>query len=645
MLSESTVLPRILHRYSLQLTGFDESKNMPIKVRCEGCQTVLNVSDQAAGKAVKCKHCGGRVVVPAPEEGIAPRKKARPGRPEEDPDDPFSSIDLRSMEDTKKKICPGCARPVRDEDIECPKCGVNIATGALSERQRIRLERKGPPPEEFYASVWSNAWKFLKKHWTYGVKTAVVWSMCLAMSATCSLALRYYVVNRVKFLNEEVQRLGAAVKPHPGNPAMFILETPKEKGSVMMYDNTAYTQLNRKIPLWKPEFQAWKEPPSLFWIGMATVFQLGFGGWSWTLATIIAGVTMAGEKKIKRFQFDFFANLTMGFRFYAWPVILCLPLLVIPGVLAAWNPLVGGILAAVMLIIPILVLPAAVVHMAQKYTHRAWLLTWMLKDFGRTIGASLYVFAMNLFLVLPVPIALGVVGGLLQNRIATSLQSTEVNILEWLKANVMDMGEGNFRFLMYQMPLYFGSAFLFFFMTSVLVAFPAVFMMRVIGLYGVYFRADLSIVNEFPDFEPVGFGPRYLAYLVDNLIMVLLALVGFFVGSLFGGLFNWYGWSIADQLGLGVSALATLGLWGFYFASGESGAARATLGKWSLGMIALKEDNKVMTRKEAFGRAAAAFVTVLTCYIGFVICFFRADRKAMHDLMTKTKVVWQSETT
>lgn len=62
-------------------------------------------------------------------------------------------------------------------------------------------------------------------------------------------------------------------------------------------------------------------------------------------------------------------------------------------------------------------------------------------------------------------------------------------------------------------------------------------------------------------------------------------------------------------------------------------------------MIALKEDNKVMTRKEAFGRAAAAFVTVLTCYIGFVICFFRADRKAMHDLMTKTKVVWQSETT
>jgi uncharacterized RDD family membrane protein YckC len=53
----------------------------------------------------------------------------------------------------------------------------------------------------------------------------------------------------------------------------------------------------------------------------------------------------------------------------------------------------------------------------------------------------------------------------------------------------------------------------------------------------------------------------------------------------------------------------------------------------------------VQTRQQAFGRAASAFLTALTFYIGFIMCFFRADKKAMHDLMSKSKVVWQSETT
>jgi uncharacterized RDD family membrane protein YckC len=185
----------------------------------------------------------------------------------------------------------------------------------------------------------------------------------------------------------------------------------------------------------------------------------------------------------------------------------------------------------------------------------------------------------------------------------------------------------------------------FYFIICLLMSFPAVFMMRVIGLYGVYFRADLAIVNEFPDFEPAGFGPRYLAYLIDNIVMSMLAGVGFFIGWLFSLLFNFYGWGIADKAGLGIAAVATFAIWAFYFASGEAGAARATLGKWSMGIIVLKDDNKPQTRKEAFKRAASAFVTVLTFYIGFLMCFFRPDKKAMHDLMTKTKVVWQGEQT
>ena len=141
--------------------------NMPIKVRCEGCQTVLNVPDQAAGKAVKCKQCGGRVLVPGGEsEAAAParsRPKARSKAASENPDDVLFGVDLNRAEDTNRRICPGCARPVREEDIDCPKCGVTIATGALSERQRLKIARKGPPPAEFYGAVWGNGWKFLTR--------------------------------------------------------------------------------------------------------------------------------------------------------------------------------------------------------------------------------------------------------------------------------------------------------------------------------------------------------------------------------------------------------------------------------------------------------------------------------------------------
>lgn len=618
---------------------------MPIKVRCEGCQTVLNVSDQAAGKAVKCKQCGGRVSVPAADGAAAPRPKPKREKPvSEDPDDFLAGLDLNRAEDTKRRVCPGCARPVREEDVECPKCGVTIATGTLSDKQRRRVERKGPPPEEFYGAIWGNGWKFLKKHWQFGVQTALVWTVCLSMSMTSLFSLSYYVTNRVKSLYASVEAGGANIKVDRA-ARQVVITVPKEGGSNVVYDGTYYTNKGQTVRLPLPEVQAQFEPPSMFWMAMTLVFQLGFGGWAWTLATTIAGVTMAGEKKVKRFTLDFFGNLTMGFRFYVWPTVLTLPLLLIPIVMIPFNPQAAGILAGVIMIVPLLVLPAAVVHMAQKYSHRAWLLTWMLRDFWKTIGPSMYVFALNLFLVLLVPISVAVAGTLMSGRISQWLFSQEMAALEWLKANVMDFGEGNLRFLFYEMPIVFSALFVFFFLVCSLMSFPAVFMMRVIGLYGLYFRSDLAVVNEFPDLEPVGFGPRYLAFLIDYIIMSLLSGAGRFVGMLFGLLFNFYGWSIADQLALGISAVATLGLWGFYFSSGESGAARATLGKWSLGMIVLRDDNKPQTRQQAFGRAASAFVTALTLYIGFVMCFFRADKKAMHDLMSKSKVVWQGEQT
>ena len=615
---------------------------MSIKVRCKACETVLNVSDQAAGKIVKCKQCGERVRVPMPK-GDRPAARTRPPQ-EEDAEgtsgDALESLDLRGVEDTKRKVCPGCARPVDFDAIECPKCGVTIATGALSERQRIRYERKGPPPEEFYGAIWSNGWKFLKKHWGYGVRTAMIWSMTLSMSLTCLYSLGYYVRVRTAELQASAEADKANIKI---NGIYLTVTVPKEKGSKAVYDKTYYTTAGSVIVLRAPHLQPWFEPPSAFWIFLTVVFQLGFGGWAWTLAVTITKLTMAGEKRIKRFPMDFFGNLTMGFRFYFWPAVLLIPFNWITNVLGIFNPVAAAIFGCTLLLIPLLVLPAAVIHMTQNYQYRSWLLWWMAKDFFKTLKPSMYIFVLNLFMVFLVPLGVAITMIVAGRQIIAWLMTQEAAFLVWAKANIMDMGEGNFQYLFYQLPLVFTFNFLVFFVICGLMSFPAVFMMRVVGLYGVYFKPDLSLVNEFPDLEPAGFGPRFLAFQIDSIIVVLLAAVGAFIGTLFGMLFNFYGWGAATMLQFGVQFIVTLALVGFYFASMESGASRATLGKASIGLMVLRDDNLPMNRQQAFGRFGSALVTYLTLCIGFLLCFFRADRKALHDLMSHTKVVWRGE--
>ena len=618
---------------------------MPIKVRCKACETVLNFPDQAAGKVAKCKQCGERVRIPLPK-GDRTTAKPQSAEAEEESEsdlsgDPLANLDLRGMEDTKRRVCPGCAKPVSLDDVECPKCGVTIATGTLSERQRIKHERKGPPPAEFYGAIWSNGGKFLKKHWGYGVRTAMIWSLTLSMSMTCLVALNYYVTARAVELRASADADKVNIKIS-GNE--LTVTVPKEKGAIVVYDKTYYTTVGAVIRLRAPHVQPMFEPPSAFWIFLTVVFQLGFGGWAWTLAITIAKVTLAGEKRIKRFPMDFFGNLTMGFRFYVWPAVLMMPFLWIVAPIAIFSPLAAGIVYAVLLFVPLLVLPAAVIHMTQNYQYRSWLIWWMAKDFFKTIGPSLYIFMLNLFMVLLVPLGVAITVIVLSSRIIAFLLLQQATVLGWAKANIADMGTGNLEFLFYRMPLVFTFFFIVYFIICGLMSFPAVFMMRVIGLYGLYFKPDLSLVNEFPDLEPAGFGPRFLAYLIDQIIMTLLALVGMFIGSLFGMLFNFYGWgNLALILSRAIGSIASLLIIGFYFATGESGAARATLGKAAIGLMALREDNKPMSRQQAFGRAASAFVTYLTLYIGFLLCLFRADRKALHDLMSKSKVVWRGE--
>ena len=144
---------------------------------------------------------------------------------------------------------------------------------------------------------------------------------------------------------------------------------------------------------------------------------------------------------------------------------------------------------------------------------------------------------------------------------------------------------------------------------------------------------------------PAGFGPRFLAIQVDLIISAGIGFACFqaagFASGLIGHLYNS---PQVAQIGfwvvLGILLAATLG---FYFARWESGSGRATLGKWTFGMIVLKDDNEPMDFNHALKRAAASLISVLSVGITFLMSAFHPEHRAVHDTLTKTKVVWRGD--
>lgn len=609
---------------------------MPIKVRCKQCETVLTVSDEARGRAIKCRKCGGRVGVGSGKRK-ARRKKMKPANP----DDMFGGLDLESADDVNQKICPNCTAPVNEEDVICQQCGVDVETGVLGKRERIRRSRNAPPSEEFYGEIWKNSWQFLMAHKSWAVYTGVIWAMTVTMAICSVFTLLWYWDVRAEYLRDS------------GNGAIEITEEyvfidlRGDEKAFAEYDGKRYTKSavneDGTLQLPGPRLGAQLSPPSLFWGLMLFVSVLGFGGWAWTLALKVIQTTFAREKVIKRFQTDLFASMAMGFRSICWPVVLLWPLVAIPVAvtLLVNNPIASGIAWICLFMIPVfLFLPSALVHLTQRYTHRAWLIDWMLRDFFKTMLPTLYVSALLFGLVLVVPITCGVLLAVLYNDITSFYTFNVEQVL------LGEVGDGFSSFTLYRLPLLGMIAFVCSFVGFGILAFPAIFMMRVYGLFGYYFHPELSLLNEQTELERVGFGPRLLASLIDAVLLIVLAGIALFLGTystkIFGALYG-LSESTVFTVSWALTGTLTLVFWGIYFATWESGQNRATLGKASMRIMVLTNDDQVMTPNHAFGRAVAGLLTCVTVFLGFAMCVVHPKKSALHDIITKTKVVWCGE--
>ena len=633
---------------------------MPVKVRCQGCQTVLNAPDAARGKALKCPKCEARVRVPAAgkarKSAGGPRKARRPGRTKSGPG-ALTDLDLRHAEDRHARICPKCATNVSEEDIECPNCGVNIETGVLSAEQRIAHSRKGPDPALYYNAAWADSWQFLKKNVRLAVRTAVVWMVAATVSALSAYALDWSVKTHIKLIEDEV-----ADEPGIEITRSGIEIHADEKRGLKFLEKMYYGE----VILRAPRQLAFTRPPAVFWMFMITVFALAIPGWYWLMGIQVINVTMQNRNILKRFQGDMFGNIALGVKSVFWPVFVIAPLLLIPAAIYYFTEsrVVAFSVTGVVMFYSVLLFPAAMIHMNQNYTYPAWLLVDMSKVFVRVAAPSLFWLVIALTVMLPA-IGIGIGVAALWGRIQTQYSASMNLAVQWCNVNISKFDPGGMgEFVFYEWPLFSLLMLLVFFVLSLLTAFSALFIMRANGLIGYYFQDRLALVNEQFANTPVGFGPRYLAFLVDLMlvpfapvliprnrtpmmivwfstavvILMVMPPTRAYVGGILVAVFHGYAVPAA------ICGLLLL-YFVMYFGLSESGYEQCTVGKNGLGLIVTDKEGKRIAAQQGILRAFSKLLSMAIAGIGFVILLFNPQRRTLHDTMVKSLVVWRGDET
>ena len=66
----------------------------------------------------------------------------------------------------------------------------------------------------------------------------------------------------------------------------------------------------------------------------------------------------------------------------------------------------------------------------------------------------------------------------------------------------------------------------------------------------------------------------------------------------------------------------------------------ATIGKQVLGLKIIRSDGAPVSVGRAFGRYFAQIVSGIVLYIGFIMAGFDSEKRALHDYMADTRVIY-----
>jgi uncharacterized RDD family membrane protein YckC len=131
--------------------------------------------------------------------------------------------------------------------------------------------------------------------------------------------------------------------------------------------------------------------------------------------------------------------------------------------------------------------------------------------------------------------------------------------------------------------------------------------------------------------EPAGFGIRFLAFLVDEMILGIPLLLG--------GLAWMTSFALGPSTSLAGTALSLYGLFCLFYYVYFWGARGATPGKSLLGLTIVTESGETpIGYGRALLRLAGYGASSLLLGLGFLLIAFSPDRRALHDRIAGTRV-------
>jgi uncharacterized RDD family membrane protein YckC len=87
-----------------------------------------------------------------------------------------------------------------------------------------------------------------------------------------------------------------------------------------------------------------------------------------------------------------------------------------------------------------------------------------------------------------------------------------------------------------------------------------------------------------------------------------------------------------------VNLISIIASW-LYFALQESSPHQATLGKRALGIRVTDLNGQRISFGRATGRYFAKIISVLTCFVGYIMAGFTERKQALHDMIAGTLVI------
>lgn len=121
-----------------------------------------------------------------------------------------------------------------------------------------------------------------------------------------------------------------------------------------------------------------------------------------------------------------------------------------------------------------------------------------------------------------------------------------------------------------------------------------------------------------------GFLRRFGAAFIDGFILFIPSMI-------LGGSVSTM--AITGSIGLGI--LLQLA----YYPIFESSKLNATPGKAIMGMVVLSEAGETLTFKAAVIRLVCRYLSVATCYIGYIMQLFTKKRQTLHDILSEAVVI------